>query len=313
MSTNKTIYKTKRAAKEYGKWGCNLYNGCTHGCTYCYCKRGVFKNVLGVDKPVIKSTLGGSPENAYEIFCNELEQHREEIIKDGDGLFFSFSTDPLLKEEAELTFKCLEKCFLNNVRVQLLTKTTWWAKDKHVLSKFKEWNRLYVYPLTVGITLTGHDELETGAPTNEERIEAVKTLQELHIPHFISLEPVVDFESSLMMLKETVEYCDEFRIGLMSPVGKQKYQFDDCIDFIYKVDREEMRISLERHELIRIRWKDSVRKFIESHLKEWLVIDVLNYQVLFTDDSLKECVKFRDSVRNTSWEAIARDSYLDII
>ena len=31
----KPIYKPKGAAGEYAEYACNLYDGCTHGCTYC--------------------------------------------------------------------------------------------------------------------------------------------------------------------------------------------------------------------------------------------------------------------------------------
>lgn len=51
--SNKCIYQPSGAAREYGAWACNLYNGCTHQCQYCYCRRGAWKNVLGVGKPVL--------------------------------------------------------------------------------------------------------------------------------------------------------------------------------------------------------------------------------------------------------------------
>lgn len=41
MGTHKAIYQPKGAAREYSAWACNLYNGCSNQCDYCYCKRGV--------------------------------------------------------------------------------------------------------------------------------------------------------------------------------------------------------------------------------------------------------------------------------
>ena len=67
--SNKCIYKPEGKAGEYSEWACNLYNGCTNECDYCYLKRGITQAVLGVSTPVVKKTLGGTPERAYKIFC----------------------------------------------------------------------------------------------------------------------------------------------------------------------------------------------------------------------------------------------------
>ena len=93
---NLAIYQPNGAAAEYSAWACNLYNGCTHRCSYCYCRRGILAHTIGGDVPVIKKQLGGTPEKAFTIFSKELMTYREQIIADG-GLFFSFSTDPMLR------------------------------------------------------------------------------------------------------------------------------------------------------------------------------------------------------------------------
>lgn len=49
--SNRCIYQPKGAAKEYGAWACNLYNGCSHHCDYCYCKRGVWANTMVLISP----------------------------------------------------------------------------------------------------------------------------------------------------------------------------------------------------------------------------------------------------------------------
>ena len=85
--SNRCIYQPKGAAKEYGAWACNLYNGCSHHCDYCYCKRGVWVNTMGIDKPELKAMLGKDENEAYLIFARELKQHRDKILAAGDGLF----------------------------------------------------------------------------------------------------------------------------------------------------------------------------------------------------------------------------------
>ena len=259
--SNRCIYKPKGAAKEYGAWACNLYNGCSHHCDYCYCKRGVWVNTMGVDKPELKAMLGKDENEAYLIFARELKQHRDKILAAGDGLFFSFSTDPMLREEIDLTMRCVQECVIEKVPVQILTKATWWAfcgntMDGDYLRQLVEWNN-YV---TIGVTLTGHDELEADAPTNKERIDLLSRLHTLHIPTFVSLEPVVDFESSLKMILDTHRYTTEYRIGLMSPIKKDRYNHAQCERFCNKVT------ELSREYGFTAKWKKSIRDFYEEGL-----------------------------------------------
>lgn len=259
--SNRCIYQPKGAAKEYGAWACNLYNGCSHHCDYCYCKRGVWANTMGVDKPELKAMLGKDENEAYLIFARELKQHRDKILAAGDGLFFSFSTDPMLCEEIDLTMRCVQECVIQDVPVQILTKATWWTRcgneyEGDYLRRLVAWNN-YV---TIGVTLTGHDELETDAPTNKERIDLLSRLYTLHIPTFVSLEPVVDFESSMKMILDTLHYTTEYRIGLMSPMKKDYYDHSKCERFIHKVT------ELSHEYGFVVKWKQSIRKLYEVGL-----------------------------------------------
>ena len=113
MGTHKAIYQPKGAAREYSAWACNLYNGCTNQCDYCYCKRGVLSYTLGLSKPVLKKTVGKDDKEAFETFKRELAMYKDNIINDGTGLFFSFSTDPMLLEELPLTTLCVNECVKN--------------------------------------------------------------------------------------------------------------------------------------------------------------------------------------------------------
>lgn len=259
--SNKCIYQPSGAAREYGAWACNLYNGCRHQCDYCYCRRGAWKNVLGVDKPALKAMVGNDEEEAFLTFRRELLQHRDEILEAGTGLFFSFSTDPMQREEIALTMRCVQECRIEQVPVQILTKATWWTKvgntmEGDYLRQLVAW-RDYV---TIGVTLTGHDELEPGAPTNRERIILLKHLLHCNIRTFVSLEPVIDFESSLKMILDTLDVTAEYRIGLMSPYKKDRYDHEQCERFCTKVT------ELSKQYGFTVKWKESIRRFYEDGL-----------------------------------------------
>lgn len=259
--SNKCIYQPTGAAKEYGTWVCNLYNGCRHQCNYCYCRRGAWKDVLGVDEPVLKKQVGRNEEEAYLTFMRELRQHRDEILQAGDGLFFSFSTDPMQREEIALTMRCVRECVAQQVPVQILTKATWWTRvgntmEGDYLLQLADWRKF----ITVGVTLTGHDELEPGAPSSRDRIVMLERLLQCGIRTFVSLEPVVDLESSLAMFLDTLPFTSEYRIGLMSPYKKDRYDHEQCERFAQK-------ISEISHEYgIKVKWKESIRRFYDDGL-----------------------------------------------
>ena len=53
----KAIYNPAGKAGEYAKWACNFYVGCSNMCDYCYCKKGILNNVMGMDEPQLKKIL----------------------------------------------------------------------------------------------------------------------------------------------------------------------------------------------------------------------------------------------------------------
>lgn len=205
----KAIYNPSGKAGEYSYWACNFFNGCSNGCTYCYLKKGVLKSTLGGDKPTLKKCFKNEG-HALEVFEKELLQNIDEIRE--HGLFFTFTSDPLLKECAFLTHEAMFLCFEHKVPVKILTKMNF-SSLFYVIEGITPEEYKY---LAVGFTLTGHDELEPNASSNAERIEAMKEIHGHGIKTFASIEPIIDFASSKEMIQKTTHYCDLYKIGLES-------------------------------------------------------------------------------------------------
>lgn len=222
----KAIYQPAGKAAEYAKWACNFYVGCSNGCEYCYLKKGRGAKILGGDKPTLKKCFKDE-NDAILIFKKELEANIKELKK--HGLFFSFTTDPMLFNTAKLTAKAVSICLFYDIPVKILTKS----------AKFTQFNWFFGYLphlsghmkslIAFGFTLTGHDELEQGASTNQERIEAMKKLHDAGFKTFASIEPIVDFKSSMQMIFDISGYCNLIKIGLES--GKT-YNKEDLLSFI---------------------------------------------------------------------------------
>ncbi|MDE6696937.1 MAG: hypothetical protein K2K25_08650, partial [Muribaculaceae bacterium] len=75
-----------------------------------------------------------------------------------------------------------------------------------------------------GFTLTGFDEKEPGASTNQERIEAMRELHDMGFRTFASIEPIIAPARSLRMIEATKGFCDLYKVGLISGKGKNFYE-----------------------------------------------------------------------------------------
>ena len=230
----KAIYNPSGKAGEYAKWACNFYVGCSNGCEYCYCKKGILSGAMGMDKPQLKKCFKDE-NHAMEIFEKEVIQNLPDLQK--HGLFFSFTTDPMLYETNKLTRLAMRKCLSLKVPIKILTKKADWVDDfleapDFYISGWSDWNisdNVILNYIAFGFTLTGHDELEPGASTNAERIEAMRKLHDAGFKTFASIEPIIDFDSSRKMIYDTISFCDLYKIGLES--GK-KYPKSEIQKFV---------------------------------------------------------------------------------
>lgn len=219
----KAIYNPSGKAGEYSYWAANFHVGCSNGCEYCYCKKGILAGVMGQEKPQLKACFKNE-QHALEVFEKELNQNLTELQK--HGLFFSFTTDPMLISIKRMTYEAVKICGYYSIPVKILTKRA------DFISPFTPFNEFSKNLIALGFTLTGHDELEPGASTNAERIEAMKKLHDAGFITFASIEPVIDFESSLKMIQQSHNFCDLYKIGLESG---RKYDIEKLRYFAFMV------------------------------------------------------------------------------
>lgn len=292
----KILSRPKKNAEEYGRWALNPYVGCSHGCLYCYLKKGPSGKYLGQDHPVLKKGVVNE-EHAYHLAMAEIIEHKDEIIRDG-GLFMTFTSDPCLPETNKLFTQILADCIRDHgIPVTLLTKHyadvySWINELRIELRTFlisggespTSYNCDNLSRLAIGYTLTGHDELEPNAPSNANRIKDMA-----HIKDFIggdkfhvwaSIEPVIDFDSSLRMIQQALDAgCEHFKIGLMTRGTKvcrrgftlggttfEPYDPARCLAFVQDV----MQQTRDR---ATVYWKQSFRDFIGGTGKHRLFSD----------------------------------------
>lgn len=314
----KILSKPKGNAEEYGRWSVNPYKGCPHGCAYCYLRKGAWKKGLGGSVPVLKEHIVNA-EHAYHVAMAEIIENREQIIKDG-GLFFTFTSDPLISSNRYLMLSIAHDAIQKEIPVTMLTKDATFLNldpfDEKIigLDKEEEWRRSIPFYhsgsghfafidnphfttdtaiIAFGFTLTGHDELEPNASPNEERINAMQRLNERSFKTWASIEPVIDFDSSLRMIQQALDAgCRHFKIGLLTKntkVCRKEYDAAECLAFVQDV----MQATRDR---ATVYWKQSFREFIggtQAHR-------------LFTDDELHKIFDDYPNAVTKDWTMFSR-------
>ena len=239
------IYQPKGKAREYSPWACNLFNGCTNNCSYCYNKKGVGSKLLGKEDVTLKSGFT-CKKDAQIAFQKELDKYKDSILADGKGLFFNFVSDPFLKETWALNYACAEYAMQRGVHCVFLSKK---RPNNMMIGLFERYKDL----VKVGFTLTGMDELEPNADTNSERIEAIRILESANIHTWASIEPIINVARSIYLMCRAINVgCREFKIGILS--GKKDYTPRDILDF--------KRIVEENFDDCKILWKNSLLEYI---------------------------------------------------
>jgi DNA repair photolyase len=230
----RAIYNPSGKAGEYSYWACNFFIGCSNDCSYCYCKKGVLGSVMGGNVAKLKACFKDEAD-ALRVFEKELKKNLDSLRE--HGLFFTFTSDPMLDLTMDLTMQAIDICIDNRVPIKILTKnaenTTWNFLGGSlgvgsVQAKMKQNMDL----IAIGFTLTGHDELEPGASPNADRIQTMRELHEAGFKTFASIEPIVDFNSSFEMIKQTAGACDLYKIGLMA---NKKFDKIEAITFYYSL------------------------------------------------------------------------------
>ena len=261
----KALYTPKGAAREYAAVGCNFYTGCPHNCDYCYLKRGAPSKQLGGTEVQLKKCFK-DVAHAKAILEKELDANLDYLKK--VGIFLSFTTDPLIKETRELTSIAITEALMRDIPVMLLTKDATFVKDE---CDFMAWmdaiNIIHRDKVAFGFTLTGRDDMEPGASSNLERIHAMYAMSKRGFKTWASIEPIIDFTSSLEMIRMTTGFCNHYKIGLRSGVKRDYYDDDKLMSFLWEL------VELKKNHFMSFYLKDSIRKRLgESNMIELLSV-----------------------------------------
>ena len=251
---NNPVYAPNGKAGEYAKWAANFYVGCSNDCEYCYCKRGVLGHAMGGTTPTLKKCFKDD-EDALRRFTANVQKYLPELRK--HGIFFTFTSDPMLAETRDLHWTAAMYAVDQGINVKFLIKRADFITALHVHECSEEQKRRIAW----GFTLTGCDDKEPNASTNDERIGAMMQLRAMGFKTFASIEPIIHLQSSADMIKQTIECCNLYKIGLIS--GKREYTPEDVKCFFGDTLKFVETYNSEHKANVKVYWKQSVREFIK--------------------------------------------------
>ena len=195
------IYTPKGKAREYSPLALNTYTGgCDHGCKYCYC-------------PAIQRAFGR--EWTLTPHPKSLRGLESEAKRASRQIMMCFVGDPYCKAEQthRNTRGALE--ILQGARCSVAILSKGGARCLDDLGMFASWPDGRV---KVGATLTFMDaakavEWEPGAAPPSDRIAALRKVHETGVKTWASIEPVIEPEESLAVIKASIPYVDAYKVG----------------------------------------------------------------------------------------------------
>lgn len=193
------------------EWSMNPYQGCEHGCIYCYARNThpYWGYSAGLDferKILVK-------RNAAELLENELKKKNWKAAP----VMFAGNTDVYQPAERKfgITRACLEVFWKYRHPVGIITKNSLVLRDLDLIQKLAA-ERL----CSVAISITTlNDELrqflEPRTSTVKQRLRTVETLSKAGIPVFVMMAPIIPGlnDHEIFALVKTVADCGALGVG----------------------------------------------------------------------------------------------------
>lgn len=166
-----------------GRWGMNIYRGCSHGCIYCDSRSRCYQFTHPFEDIEVK-------QNAPELLEAALRSKRKKCM-----IATGSMSDPYMhcEEKLRLTRKCLEIILRYGFGATLLTKSDRVLLDMDLLEEIHRKTKCVVQ-----MTLTTYDDdlcriVEPNVCTTRRRIEVLEEMRHRGIPTVVWLTPILPF------------------------------------------------------------------------------------------------------------------------
>jgi len=189
----------------------NPYQGCEHGCIYCYARNSHeywgYSAGLDFEKQILVK------KNAPELLAKKLQQKNWEP----KTIVFSGNTDCYqpIEKKLEITRKCLEVMLKFKHPTGIITKNSLILRDLDIL---KELARLNLIRVNISITSLSEETrrvLEPRTASIKQRLKTVETLSQNGIPVNVMVAPIIPFINSheILPIVKAVSEAGAYAVG----------------------------------------------------------------------------------------------------
>ncbi len=199
----KIIYETKGKAAEYAPLSINIYQGCSHGCLYCFAPKATQKNRIYFHRVI----------TPVDNLLPDLEEDCKILTGDKREILLCFETDPyqIIDQDLQITRKVISILKKHLLNFTILTKGGMRAaRDFDLLAEYQK--------TSFGTTLIfsrqkNADKWEPEAASIEDRINAIKLAHKNNIPTWVSIEPVIFPDQCLELISKLHPFVEHWKIG----------------------------------------------------------------------------------------------------
>lgn len=196
------IYAPRGQAGEYAPLATNPYRGCGHGCAYCYVPA-----VLRMSRPEFDA--GAEPRKDFLRLLRR-DAAKYQAAGSTEQVMLSFTTDPYHPGDNTLTREVLLELASHGLAFCTLTKGG--ARAERDLDLFRPDRDAFAATLT-SLDARFSQKWERHAAPPEERVATLRHFHERGIFTWVSLEPTLDVEASLAIVRATHGFVDLFKVG----------------------------------------------------------------------------------------------------
>ncbi len=213
-----------------GRFGMNIYRGCSHGCIYCDSRSKCYQFTHPFEDIEVK-------QNAPELLEQALKSKRQKAMI-GTGSM----SDPYMhcEEKLCLTRKCLEVICKYGFGAAIQTKSDRILRDIDLLDEINRKAKCVVQ-----ITLTTWDDrlcriLEPNVCNTQRRIEVLEEMSKRGVPTIVWLTPILPF----------INDTEENIRAILRACARVKVKGIICVEMCLTLregDREYYYAALDRH------------------------------------------------------------------